>query len=303
MSKSAYPCRVPKRSRNSILYGMSIAQILLNLVVEVLLMQNSRFNAVKLAIMCITFFASTLGLAKAELPRVLSKVTQIEGKYRLSDIQPFLTALQNNIFNELEEPISDVNKLNFQMDSPSIGQNSYDPKTETMYVSNMNCYEESQNIEYLAIAIHEFAHSLFSTNLRKHFRQEILMNDSLHDRRVRLILTEPENLEKAQNIQAPIDLIELPFQELFADTISVFILDDPEAISLPLNLCKKSQESQTRNFSLNHEIRGWNVGPLGGIWDKRHDLFSPVRSYLWRVRERSKRTIADSKIVRVLMDA
>ena len=209
------------------------------------------------------------------------------------------------VFSQLSPNVAQVKNIVFGSQRVDVGSAShFDPANSTLFIIRPRCENIQRELtiqEFLPVAIHEFGHGMFESSLVSALKEDYLNRPDNNNQRVRLIMK--NDILAADNLPLPMDQLSFPVHELIADTISVFILNDPDAMSNYFHLC--DGESNVRSFTYNYKLEGWTVGALGGQLDRRHEVFNPTRNYIWRKLTDLNPRSADAKaiILNALVDA
>lgn len=202
---------------------------------------------------------------------------------RAPQYETFLKTIAEHFeaFSKLDQPQSEAEIVNLSFAKNEMS-NSYDREAKTLFMGKDSCTTGAKDIDYLAVQIHEYAHSIFAPNFTSRFRASIMATAQNHKEYFRRVLKYhglPDEKKPAEVI-ADTSTLSMPFDEFFADAAAVLILNDPQALSGFFEKCSDLQNM--RDFSFDYPLEQWNVGKLGGLFDRRHEVLNPTRSFVWK---------------------
>ena len=235
------------------------------------------WSFMKIWVTIFAIFCSDLALAQESLPSILKNVKVVLGKTN-DDFNESLQLIEKNkkMFSRFDVQESEAEKLSLSLDGTSITSNAYDHNTRTLSVGYQQC--STKPMYSIAIFLHEFAHSIFRPNFAAAMAEELFIGKNYQRDHDIAVLTSISPIWQAM----PVDVVSmmLPFNELFADTYAVLISDDPKIMSAFFHQCL--DEVNLRDFVTPYDIETWDVGPLTGFFDRRHEALNPARYYIWK---------------------
>lgn len=210
------------------------------------------------------------------------------------------------------------------IDSPGTDP-GYLPEAKVLQLGPLAECQSTSPVDFTAVNLHEFAHSIFSPNFQRVFKitSEAPLAERYDSKSAR---KDPRaELEKLATLR---DLA-APFDEVFADAFAVLALNDPKALQTPLTECGTADV--LRDFSAGYPVRGWDEGSLkpislpissgnayeipgGGSTEtqflfidaKVHNVLSPFRTVIWNEFQKlkSRKTAdAESRIIAATFNA
>lgn len=204
------------------------------------------------------------------LPRVMSNVEKIIGLDEITE--KFISTVRDDsaIFDLLREKTSAAKIIHMQAPHEFI---RWDHKTHTIFANFAPCERDANTLHDLTI--HELGHSVFYTNLKAYFKETFVEGVAMSDLKFDLYLQ--NNKEQLLNNRVDVVTISQPFDELFSDTLTVLILDNPQGISNALKNCPSEQN--IRDFSIQYPLEEALIGPQ----EKRHVhvVLDPAKFSIW----------------------
>lgn len=156
----------------------------------------------------------------------------------------------------------------------------------------------------LGVNIHEVGHQIFEESIKKWYEKDpeiiwafftrvdgVAALDSLEFIKNSKALTKykKESNSKIQERFLEYTIFGSPYNELFADTITVFSLQDPKAIykSLYFEKLEKSGDEIDRKYNADHVFRRFDQDvvyneSLNGLDKGPYNVFAPTRAFIWR---------------------
>ena len=253
------------------------------------------------------------------LVSIQAQETPIELKDFFPRVEVFYAEKDDfNILLKYKKEILSLNEsLEFQSDAKKVFSDPYSHYNYMAYDSRrrlLQVFKSSDHMDFSVGILHEYAHTLFESALRKHFKEdyekissEVLARGictSFYDQNDESYESHIQNCEKKH--PADLSQISLAFTEVFADFFTNIVLDSPEAMSE--YLLRRTGLKDQRNFSINYKIKGWNSGPLyDGMMGYHHEALNPTRYALWQKLSGQEKKIgkreAQEKILQIMLKA
>lgn len=229
-----------------------------------------------------TNFDSTLTADDPDFNRVLIKTIQEIDQYGIVDVT----------VNIVVQPVSN----NAAFDG---GKIVFIPRAMEFYNNyGADPYRKS-SFDIQSVFIHEYGHAIFDAYILKNipeYEKISRIQNQISDIHMRILNEQPSRQEitrlsaeqkrlEKQIVDDPqlyrLYMLMLPYNELFADVLAVYAMEDKSAIFQALynphvmdaHHSGALEELQARDFSLNHAVEGWKH-------NTPHSLFGPVRSFL-----------------------
>lgn len=205
-----------------------------------------------------------------------------------------------NLFEFLPITRSGMNKITIlpHLDYPNADP-GYLLETKNLLIGPLADCDQSVDIDFSAIYLHEYAHTVFTENFYLAFG--LRGEDSIGKRYNPNQPTLSDKAGELAKVVTPRDLIQ-PFDEVFADVFAALALDNPSALQKTLISCGALDVA--RDFSTNYRPEGWTGGTLKPtllplfsnhysgspisttgqsllIEAKVHNVLSPFRSHIW----------------------
>lgn len=258
------------------------------LAVFLLLAPISRAEEVSLGQRCRQFFSGFMGGAKKaeaqkpDAPRRSSRILFSGGRGPLENT---LRAELDEIHVLLEKFSRPPSTTVYFEETDRLGHFAYDDLN--IHLPNWMATKISRTDQRLRKSViqHEYGHAIFIANFGEYSSEWKAWYDSANRINV--------NTRRFFETPKPYELIHLssPYQELFADLLTVVAQNDPQAMAEPLasaiifsrakdggaSVKKVSKESANiRNFTAAGSDPDWNQPEIDV-----HHLFSPARRHLW----------------------
>ncbi|HWU43069.1 MAG TPA: hypothetical protein VN132_06515 [Bdellovibrio sp.] len=170
---------------------------------------------------------------------------------------------------------------------------------KTLLIGALSDCENVEESKFMALSLHEFAHSVFTPNF--YYQFSLKAEEPIEERFNAKAITQPESEKELDKLATLRDLT-APFDEVFADTFAVIAMNDPSSVANELNQCGRAGEN--RDFSKIYPAATWDEGRLRPFylvnisqhpWEEKspedqgilfdaspHDVLSPLRTQVWQ---------------------
>lgn len=214
-----------------------------------------------------------------ELPEALSGVKTIDTGKEDNFARIFISKIAENsdVLNRLPLKVALISNLIFDLEAKA--RSEYVPKKSALIIAN-DCHGKQTglaNDDAIVVGTHEFGHGVFEANLQSSLKSIFDETAKNSDLNWNLILG--GTVESSDNVILAMSDASRPFHELFADTLTVLIFNNPKSLSTFFSECKNLKNE--RDFSHPYELTGWDSGRIGGFFGANHRVFNPARFHIW----------------------